>query len=175
TLIVQPLPSPSESDQEVLRLEECDDDNDGVAANPFDLTQSGTLIAGNENVVLTYYKTRSAAQTGDTSDPEHIATPGAYVNEPSYNTVNSQGMEVQVIYVHIQSNAAGNTCSVTAQFEIRVIPAPVLNPVVFGYILCEDVNTGTRTVFQQDIAYNLYDSLSGDPSVLVPLLDQSEN
>src|SRR5690606_20570378 len=25
TLIVQPLPSPSESDQEVLRLEECDD------------------------------------------------------------------------------------------------------------------------------------------------------
>jgi gliding motility-associated-like protein len=173
TITVLPLPSPSETDQDVLRLEQCDDDNDGVAADPFDLTQSGNLIIGGENVVLEYYKTEAAAQTGDTASPEHIATPTAYVNEPAYNTVNAQGMEVQVIYVNVESNVAGNDCYVTAQFEIMVVPAPVLNPIdPFGYVLCEDGNTGDATVFQQDIAYNLYDT-TGDPSVLVPLLDQA--
>lgn len=178
TITVLPLPSPSETDQEVLRLEQCDDDNDGVAADPFDLSQSGNLIAGGENVNLHYYKTERAAKEGDTNSAEYIATPDAYTNEPSYNAINSQGKEVQVIYVRVESGVAGNTCFVLTQFEIRVIPAPVLNLVVpFGYTLCEDGASGSAALFTEDIARNLYDAsgTTPDPSVIVPLLDQIEN
>ncbi|HET8737859.1 MAG TPA: T9SS type B sorting domain-containing protein, partial [Pricia sp.] len=178
TIIVQPLPSPSETDQEVLRLEQCDDDNDGVAALAFDLRQSGNLIAGGENVNLSYYKTEQAAKEGETTSAEYIVTPDGYTNEPSYNTINGQGMEVQVIYVRVESGVAGNECYVIAQFEIRVIPAPVLNDIdPFGYTLCEDGSSGSAALFTEDIARNLYDAsvITPDPSVIVPLLDQTEN
>ncbi|MFD1286168.1 hypothetical protein ACFQ3R_14875, partial [Mesonia ostreae] len=51
TIEVLPLPTPSEESLEALRQEQCDDDNDGVAADPFDLTDSGDLISDGENVV----------------------------------------------------------------------------------------------------------------------------
>jgi len=54
TIEVLPLPSPSEDDQDVLRLEQCDDDNDGIAADGFDLTQSGDLISARENVIFKF-------------------------------------------------------------------------------------------------------------------------
>ncbi|WP_247653717.1 GEVED domain-containing protein [Flavobacterium sp. CS20] len=65
TISVLPLPSPSETDPDALRLEACDDNNDGVAAEPFDLTQSGNLIAGSENVSISYYLNESGAENED--------------------------------------------------------------------------------------------------------------
>jgi gliding motility-associated-like protein len=185
TIEVLPLPSPSEDDQDILRLEECDDDNDGIAATGFDLTQSGDLISAGENVILTYYTTENAAEDGDTTAPEYIADPTNYTNDPSLNITNADGLSVQVIYVRIDSNVNGNFCFVVVSFEIDVVPAPVLNDMdPFGYILCEDGNTGTATIFLDDIAENVYDATldfdtdpntTADTSVLVPLLDQTEN
>ncbi|TXK76151.1 T9SS type B sorting domain-containing protein, partial [Mesonia sp. K4-1] len=185
TIEVLPLPSPSEDDQDILRLEECDDDNDGIAATGFDLTQSGDLISAGENVILTYYTTENAAEDGDTTAPEYIADPTNYTNDPSLNITNADGLSVQVIYVRIDSNVNGNFCFVVVSFEIDVVPAPVLNDMdPFGYILCEDGNTGTATIFLDDIAENVYDATldfdtdpntTADTSILVPLLDQTEN
>jgi len=185
TIEVLPLPSPSEDDQDILRLEECDDDNDGIAATGFDLTQSGDLISAGENVILTYYTTENAAEDGDTTAPEYIADPTNYTNDPSLNITNADGLSVQVIYVRIDSNVNGNFCFVVVSFEIDVVPAPVLNDMdPFGYILCEDGNTGTATIFLDDIAENVYDATldfdtdpntTADTSILVPLLGQTEN
>lgn len=180
TIEVLPLPSPSITDPDELRLEECDDDNDGIAADPFDLTESGNKISGSENVDLSYYKTEKAAEDGNTSSPEYISNYRAYVNEPSYNTVNENGVTVQEIYVRVDSGAAGNFCYVIVPIEISVIRAPVLNlvdPDEFGYTLCEDGSSGQATLFLEDIAENLYDNTgtSPDTSTLIPLLDQGEN
>jgi len=173
TLEVLPLPSPSETDLEALRLQECDDDNDGVAANPFDLEQSGLLIAGGENVEISYYKTENAAEEGDESVVEFIDTPAAYVNEPSFNERNDEGLIVQVIYARVDSGVNGNFCYVIVPFELQVVPAPELNPAgdPFGYTLCEDGTTGQAMVDFGDVTRNLYDNTNGDPSTIIPLLD----
>ncbi|MGO2356778.1 MAG: T9SS type B sorting domain-containing protein [Mesonia sp.] len=183
TIEVLPLPTPSEESLEALRQEQCDDDNDGVAADPFDLTQSGDLISDGENVVISYYKTEEAANEEDPA--ELIGTPEAYVNEPAYNTLNADGTptNIQLIYARVDSGAAGNFCYVLVPFEIIVYPEPVLNPAgtPFGYTLCEDGSSGTAAIELSDIAGNLYDATfeadadpdtQADPTVLIPLLDQ---
>ncbi|MGO3810514.1 choice-of-anchor L domain-containing protein [Mesonia sp.] len=183
TIEVLPLPTPSEESLEALRQEQCDDDNDGVAADPFDLTQSGDLISDGENVVISYYKTEEAANEEDAA--ELIGTPEAYVNEPAYNTLNADGTptNIQLIYARVDSGAAGNFCYVLVPFEIIVYPEPVLNPAgtPFGYTLCEDGSSGTAAIELSDIAGNLYDATfeadadpdtQADPTVLIPLLDQ---
>ena len=180
TLEVLPLPSPSITDPDELRIEECDDNNDGIAANPFDLTEAGDKISGSENVELSYYKTENAAEDGDTSSAEYISDPTAYVNEPSYNSVNDDGLVVQEIYVRVDSGVNGNFCYVIVPIEIMVVRAPVLSiiqPDEFGYTLCEDGNSGEATLFLDDIANNVYDNTvtDPDPSNLIPLLDQDEN
>jgi len=180
TLEVLPLPSPSITDPDELRIEECDDNNDGIAANPFDLTEAGDKISGSENVELSYYKTENAAEDGDTSSAEYISDPTAYVNEPSYNSVNDDGLVVQEIYVRVDSGVNGNFCYVIVPIEIMVVRAPVLSiiqPDEFGYTLCEDGNSGQATLFLDDIANNVYDNTATDPdpSNLIPLLDQDEN
>ncbi|TXK71823.1 T9SS type B sorting domain-containing protein, partial [Mesonia sp. HuA40] len=178
TIEVLPLPSPSETDPDVLRLQECDDDNDGVATNAFDLTQSGALIAAGENVDLNYYTSEAAAEAGDTTVPEYIANPTSYTNDPSLNTVNDQGMTVQVIYVRVDSGVNGNFCFVIVPIEIQAVRVPVLTNIdPFGYTLCEDGSSGTAAINLEDIAYNLYDAsvATPDPSVLVDLLDANEN
>lgn len=180
TIEVLPLPSPSITDPDELRIEECDDDNDGIAADPFDLTEAGNKISGSENVDLSYYKTENAAEDGNTSSPEYITDETAYVNEPAYNSVNGDGLVVQEIYVRVDSGANGNFCYVIVPIEIRVVRAPVLtltDPDEFGYTLCEDGTSGQATLFLEDIANNLYDNTvtDPDPSTLIPLLDQAEN
>ncbi|MFD2432681.1 T9SS type B sorting domain-containing protein [Mesonia maritima] len=177
TLEVLPLPSPSETDLEALRQVACDDDNDGVAADPFDLTQSGQLISGGENVDITYYKTEFAAEQGDETVAEFIDTPAAYVNEPSFNEQNDDGLTVQVIYARVDSGVNGNFCYVIVPFELQVVPAPELNPAgdPFGYTLCEDGTSGEAAVNFDDITENLYDATNGDPSTIIPLLDPNVN
>jgi len=183
TIEVLPLPTPSEEDLEALRQEQCDDDNDGVAPVGFDLTNSGDLISDGENVLLSYYKTEQAANEEDAT--ELVATPDAYINEPAYNTLDANGnpTNTQIIYVRVDSNAAGNFCYVVVPFELIVYPEPVLNPegTPFGYTLCEDGTTGTAAVELSDIALNLYDATfeadadpdtQADPTVLIPLLDE---
>ncbi|PZD76391.1 hypothetical protein DNG35_12100, partial [Mesonia sp. K7] len=177
TINVLPLPSPDSYTPDELRLYQCDDDNDGVAADPFDLTQSGDMIAGGENVNLSYYTNESAAEQGDTASASYIATPDQYVNDPSLNVINADGVPVQVIYVRVESGVANNDCYVVTSFEIQVVPAPVLNPAgqPFGYVLCEDGNSGTAAVQLDDIAANVYDLTNGDPATLIPLLDPNGN
>ncbi|SHI69386.1 gliding motility-associated C-terminal domain-containing protein, partial [Mesonia phycicola] len=180
TLEVLPLPSPSITDPDELRLEECDDNNDGITAYPFDLTEAGAMISGSENVILTYYKTERAAEDGDTSSAEYIVDPTAYVNEPSYNSINDNDLIVQEIFVRVDSGINGNFCYVIVPIEIAVIKAPVLalvNPDEFGYTLCEDGNSSQATLFLEDIAENVYDNTVANPvtSELISLLDESEN
>ncbi|WP_162984992.1 T9SS type B sorting domain-containing protein, partial [Mesonia aquimarina] len=174
TIEVLPLPSPSETDLEALRLQGCDDDNDGVAVDPFNLIQSGQLIAGGENVEISYYKTEFAAEEGDETAAEFIADPSNYINEPSFNEQNEEGLSVQVIYARVDSGINGNFCYVIVPFELQVIGAPVLNPAGdpnFGYTLCEDGSSGEAAVNFDDITENLYDPVDGDPSTIIPLLD----
>ena len=183
TIEVLPLPTPSEDSLEALRQEQCDDNNDGIAPIPFDLTQSGDLISDGENVVISYYKTEEAVDAEDAA--ELIATPEAYVNEPAYNTLNNDGTptNTQIIYARVDSDATGNFCYVVVPFELIVYPEPVFNPAgdPFGYTLCEDGTSGTAAVELIDIAGNLYDATfeadgnpdtTADPTVLIPLLDQ---
>ncbi|MGX1025250.1 choice-of-anchor L domain-containing protein, partial [Psychroflexus sp. MBR-150] len=143
TISVLPLPSPSETDPDALRLEACDDNNDGVAAEPFDLTQSGNLIAGSENVSISYYLNESGAENEDAADL--ITTPDAYVNDPSLNETDANGnpTNTQIIYARVDNAVAGNFCFVIVPFEIVVHRAPVLNPNgnPFAYTLCEDDDT----------------------------------
>ena len=128
TISVLPLPSPSETNPDELRLEACDDDNDGVAALPFDLTESGNLIAGSETVSISYYTSEFGAETEDIDDL--IANPNAYTNEPNLNLVDNTGIptNIQMIYARVDNAVAGNFCFVVVPFEIIVNPAPELNP-----------------------------------------------
>ena len=176
TISVLPLPSPSETDPDELRLEACDDDNDGIAANPFDLTQSGNLIAGSENVSISYYLNESGAENEDNADL--IATPDAYVNDPSLNETDDTGnpTNTQIIYARVDNAVAGNFCFVIVPFEIVVHRSPELNPNgnPFAYTLCEDdnANPGIATIFStQDITENLWDLANGSSDVIIPLLD----
>src|SRR5699024_8996694 len=174
TLEVLPLPTSSVEDLEDLKQIACDDNNNGVAAEPFDLTLSGAMIAGGENVEITYWKTESSAEAGDTNNDEYIDDPENYTNEPAYNIPDENGMpsNIQVIYARVESGAAGNNCYIIVPFELEVIPAPVLNPAgdPFGYTLCEDTSTGEAELPLEDIAYFLYDFLNGDPAELIDLL-----
>ena len=148
TINVLPLPSPSETDPEVLRLTKCDDDRDGIAATPFDLTQSGQLIGESENVTISYYTSENEAEAGE--DQGEITTPEAYVNDPGLNIDDEDGnpTNIQIIYARVESGVAGNDCFVIVPFEIIVEPNPVLNPQgdPFGYTLCEDGNSGTAEI-----------------------------
>src|SRR5699024_8840020 len=165
TLEVLPLPSPSVTDPDQLRLTQCDDDTDGVAVNAFDLSQSGALIAGGENVEISYYKSENAAELGDDTSSEYITDPSAYVNEPAYNVVDANGQigNIQIIYARVESGATGNHCAVVVPFEIEVVPQPTLNPLgaPFGYTLCEDGTTGQAELQLSDIATHLYDYTNG--------------
>jgi len=177
TISVLPLPSPSETDPDVLRLEACDDlGNDGVAAVPFDLTQSGVLIAGSENVSLSYYLSEEAATDEDTD--ELIADPTAYLNDPTLNVLDEDGnpTNTQIIYVRVDNAVPGNFCFVIVPIEIVVFPAPVLNPIgdPFAYTLCEDdsANPGLASLFSlEDVTGNLWDLTNGSSDTIIPLLD----
>ena len=170
-----PLPSPSETDPEALRLTQCDDDRDGVAALPFDLTQSGQLIGESENVDISYYTSETKPKPEKIQG--EITTPEAYVNDPSLNIDDEDGnpTNIQIIYARVESGAAGNDCFVIVPFEIIVAPNPVLNPQgdPFGYTLCEDGNSGTAEILSfVDVTNNLFDQSSGDASTIIPLLDE---
>ncbi len=177
-LNVLSLPNLSETDSDELRLQECDDDNDGIAINGFDLTQSGALITEGDNTVLSYYTTELAADTGDANVSQYIVNPANYINEPSLNIVNDQGVTVQVIYVRVEHDTENNLCYLIVPIEIQVLEIPILNDVeTFGYAICEDSNTGTANITLQNIANNLFDASlnSQDSTILIDLLDQAEN
>jgi gliding motility-associated-like protein len=180
TINVLPLPSPSTTDPDVLRLTGCDDDNDGVAVNPFDLSFSGNFIAGSENVDITYYLNESGAINQDPDDL--IANPTAYVNDPALNITddNGQPTNVQIIYARVDNAVAGNFCFVIVPFELVVLPNPVLNPngEPFAYTLCADdeTNPTQATIFStEDITNNLWDFTSGSSDSIIPLLDPNTN
>ncbi|NRA42873.1 MAG: T9SS type B sorting domain-containing protein [Pseudomonadales bacterium] len=176
TINVLPLPSPSTTDPDVLRLTGCDDDNDGVAIDPFDLTFSGNFIAGSENVLLSYYLNEDGAINEDPADL--IADPTAYVNDPALNETDQNGLptNVQIIYVRVDNDVAGNFCFVIVPFELVVLPNPELNPEgdPFAYTLCADDETSPEnaTLFStQDITNNLWDLTDGASNIIIPLLD----
>ena len=175
-IAVLPLPTPSETDLDSLRLELCDDDNDGIAATPFNLTLSGNLIAGSETVSITYYTSVFGAEIQD--DDDFIANPQAYINDPSLNITdeNNNPTNIQMIYARVDSDAVSNFCFVIVPFEIVVLPAPELNPIgdPFAYTLCEDddTNPGIATLFSiSDITNNLWDFNDGNSSLIIPLLN----
>ena len=171
TLNVLPLPFPVELTEEERRLTACDDDNDGVAAEPFDLTQIGEQITGSENNVGSYYLSEDAALNEDQA--EQIQNPEAYVNNPSLNELDEDffATNTQVVWLRLDSNAPGNFCSSITPIEIIVERNPELNPAgqPFGYTLCE--GDPTQLPSPEEIAFSLYDVTNGSPSEIIPVLD----
>lgn len=171
SLEVLPLPTPVELTQEQRRLTSCDNDNDGIAAEPFDLTLIGQQIIGNQNYVATYYLSETAAINQDNN--QQILNPEAYINDPALNELDDNLLptNTQVIWLRLDSILTGNLCFVTVPMEIVVQPNPVLNPLgsPFGYALCED--NPTQLGNPQDVAFNLYDATNGSPSNIISILD----
>src|SRR5690625_7216721 len=116
------LPVVSITDPEDLLLTACDDNNDVIAADSFDLTLMGAMIAGGENVDVSYWKTEDAAENGNTDNNEYIADPENYVNEPEYNIPDESGVptNVQIIYARVESGNAGNYCYIIVPFRLRI-------------------------------------------------------
>src|SRR5699024_795350 len=134
------------------------------------LTQSGALIAGGENVIISYYETEAAAETGDEDSDAYIADPEHYENDPG---LNEPGTNIQIIYARVESGTTGNSCYVIVPIELEVVPAPRLNPLgdPFGYTLCADGDEATAELPLGDLPYGLYDYTDGAPADLIPLLD----
>jgi gliding motility-associated-like protein len=172
TLEVLPLPSPGGTEEQLNQVK-CDDNNDGVAIESFDLTTSGDIIADGQNFNLQYYKTMEAAESGNNASGDSIQFPGNYVNDPNLNITDASGSPTnrQVIYVRVESTET--SCSTITQFELEVKPAPVLNPEgnPFGYVLCGVGDTDTAPVNLPDIAGNLYRFADDNINDIIPLLD----
>jgi len=171
TLSVLPVPQPVDLTQEERRLTACDDDNDGIAANPFDLTQIGQQIIGSENNLGGYYLNLEAAINEDAT--QLVLDPANYVNDPTLNELDEDFFptNTQIIWVRLDSNAAGNFCSNFVSIEIVVERNPEINPagIPFGYTLCEGDPTQLPTA--EEIAFSLYDVTNGSPAELIPVLD----
>ena len=155
TLVIEvlPIPSPSETDPEVLQIEECDDDTDGITGTPFDLTASGGLIAGGENVVLLYYLNEEDAHEGD---PDlAIQTPEAYVNTTPWE---------ETIYVRVENATNGNDCFIVLQFNVVVNPLPIIANDIdtpYEFLLCEpaDGNASQGQVVFWEVTHGMVPDL----------------
>ncbi len=170
-LVVLPLPTPEELTQEQVRLTGCDEDGDGVAATPFDLTQIGALIVGSGNYGIRYYLSDLAALNEDSS--EEIINPEAYTNDPTYNELDENLMLTnrQLIWLRLESNNPNNPCFSIVSMEIVVQPRPELNPLgsPFAYAQCE--SNPTQLPAPEDLAFNLYAAVNGSPSEIIAILD----
>jgi len=131
TLVVNPLPSPTT----IAPVEECDDDDDGVAV--FDLTDplvSAAIINGEAFVTLSFHETLAAAELGVPS----IATPAAYASMS------------RTIYVRAMDTdpTTATACFRIIELELVVNPIPPISLPLPDLTECND---GTDQVLFDDV------------------------
>ena len=125
-LIVNPLPTPTPSDQ-IPDLELCDDDNDGFLL--FDLTFYDSIILNGEiDVFLSYYETLSDAA----SNTNAILNPSSYANIVSFQ---------QTIYVRVENGITG--CFTVVSFDLVVNLSPTFN--IDDLFICEGQSVSAVT------------------------------
>ncbi|MFP9100102.1 choice-of-anchor L domain-containing protein [Flavobacterium sp. RHBU_24] len=117
---------------------ECDEDGTNDGFTPFDLTPAGTEALGTQNPTqfsVEYYLTEAAANLGDTTSAEYIATPATFTNTV-YLT--------QTIWVRITNTATFAPCYAVTSFDIRVslLPEPSISSEDNDDTICVDYLTG---------------------------------
>jgi large repetitive protein len=117
---------------------ECDYDGTNDGFTEFDLTPAGTEALGTQSPTqfsVEYYLTEAAANEGDTTSADYIATPAAFTNTV-YLT--------QTIWVRITNTATFSPCYAVTSFDIRVslLPEPAISSDDNDDTICVDFETG---------------------------------
>jgi len=117
---------------------ECDYDGTNDGFTTFDLTPAGTEALGTQSPTqfsVEYYLTEAAANLGDTTSADYIATPAAFTNTV-YLT--------QTIWVRITNTATFSPCYAVTSFDIRVslLPEPSISSDDNDDTICVDFETG---------------------------------
>ncbi|WP_162926994.1 T9SS type B sorting domain-containing protein [Flavobacterium psychrotrophum] len=131
--VANPVTSPANSP-----MVECDYDgtNDGFTA--FDLTPAGAEVLGTQNpaqYTLGYYTSQAAAEAGDITAAEYIATPAAFTNTVYLG---------QTIWVRVTNTSTFSPCYAVTSFNIRVslLPTPNITSEDNDDTLCVEYSSG---------------------------------
>ncbi|MFC4636692.1 iron-regulated protein FrpC, partial [Dokdonia ponticola] len=127
---------------EIEDLRACDADADGFAS--FNLiSQEGAILADitppldPDDFTVTYHNTAMDAMDGTAA----IVTPDMYVNQVANTT--------ETIFVRVETDdGTPNTCPSFIEFDIEVVPPPVINPngVDLNLMVCNDDDDPLGTV-----------------------------
>lgn len=151
TLTVQPLPTPSSTNEDGELDQESCDDSDGMLDNMamFDLTESGDVIAMGENVDLSYH----------TSEQEALDNMSPIPNPDTYVSI------TRTIWVRVENGNRDNDCSVLVTFEVTVNPNPMLTAMEYTAALCEpeDATPGVTAFDNAEVTNNLMPDLLATP------------
>ncbi|MBU2951606.1 T9SS type B sorting domain-containing protein [Tamlana agarivorans] len=109
-------------------LIQCDDDDPkSLGYSPFNLTEANDEISSNAiNETFTYFKTESAAISGDVTNTDYINSPTDYTN----TTVNSD-----TVWARIESQQG---CTSTARIDLKVSTTTIPSSFLMTYNQCDD-------------------------------------
>ncbi|WP_298487694.1 T9SS type B sorting domain-containing protein [uncultured Maribacter sp.] len=158
TLTVNPLPVVNAN----VILTQCDDDIDGFS--PFNLTEVNTKISNNvANESFTYYTSQTAAIAGDTTSPDYINNPTAYINTT---------VITDVVWANIESSLG---CSSISEIQLNVSATQI--PATFQrmFNVCDDFLDvdGNNTINNNDrdgVSSFNFSSVTNDVVNLFPVL-----
>lgn len=115
----------------------CDDDGTNDGMHSFDLTQQdASILAGQSTAMfrVEYYTTQAAALAADTTSPDYIANPAAFVNTSN----------PQTIWATVKNYLSAAPCIDVTSFEIGVelLGEPVISTPGDNHTLCMEYNGG---------------------------------
>jgi valyl-tRNA synthetase len=117
---------------------ECDYDGANDGYTEFDLTPAGAEVLGSQNpaqYTLSYYTSQAAAEAGDITAAEYIATPAAFTNTVYLG---------QAIWVRVTNTGTFSPCYAVTSFNIRVslLPTPGITSEDNDDTLCVEYTGG---------------------------------
>ena len=115
----------------------CDDDGTNDGMHSFDLTQQdASILAGQSTTMfkVEYYTTQAAALAADTTSPDYIANPAAFVNTSN----------PQTIWATVKNYLSATPCIDVTSFEVGVelLGEPVISTPGDNHTLCMEYNGG---------------------------------
>jgi len=115
----------------------CDDDGTNDGMHSFDLTQQdASILAGQSTTMfkVEYYTTQAAALAADTTSPDYIANPAAFVNTSN----------PQTIWATVKNYLSAAPCIDVTSFEVGVelLGEPVISTPGDNHTLCMEYNGG---------------------------------
>ncbi|WP_162926914.1 T9SS type B sorting domain-containing protein [Flavobacterium psychrotrophum] len=131
--VANPVTSPANSP-----MVECDYDGTNDGFTEFDLTPAGAEVLGSQNpaqYTLGYYTSQAAAEAGDITAAEYIATPAAFTNTVYLG---------QTIWVRVTNTSTFSPCYAVTSFNIRVslLPTPSITSEDNDDTLCVEYSSG---------------------------------